>query len=336
LMFGLGLPAILDHYQETIGDQMLAKYQYILTMPASMADDSFRLENMLGQLFAGYSVKTSNPDAEEFSVTRLQYVIPERTEDVTVYGVNPGSDYVSLPDADGVFISSAFAEKFSLGAGDEITLTDPYGDETYTLTVTGTKTYYGAVAVFMSRSALNELLGDDEDAFSGYFSDTEITDISKEYVGSVIDLDAMLKVSRQLDVSMGSMMYLVDGFAVAIFIILMYLISKLVIEKSALAISLNRILGYRSGEIGRLYILATSLVTAICLVVCLPLAEIMLKALYFKLLLTSMAGWLPFYLPASLYVKMVVLGAVSYGIVALIELRRIRKIPMQEALKNAE
>ena len=65
--------------------------------------------------------------------------------------------------------------------------------------------------LFMSREKLNEMLDYDKDFFCGYMSDTEITDINPDYIGQVIDLEALTKVSRQLDVSMGSMMYLVDA-----------------------------------------------------------------------------------------------------------------------------
>ena len=37
-----------------------------------------------------------------------------------------------------------------------------------------------------------------------------------------------------------------------------------------------------------------------------------------------------------IYVKMFGAGFVTYAIVALLEYRRIRKVPMSEALKNAE
>ena len=96
----------------------------------------------------------------------------------------------------------------------------------------------------------------DKDYFSGYFSNTEITDIDSRYIGSVIDLEALTKISRQLDVSMGSMMLLVDGFAIVIFMVLIYLLSKIIIEKNAQSISMVKILGYSDGEISRLYIIS--------------------------------------------------------------------------------
>ena len=51
------------------------------------------------------------------------------------------------------------------------------------------------------------------------------------YKRQVVDLDALTKISRQLDVSMGSMMGMVNGFAIVIYMVLIYLLSKIIIEK---------------------------------------------------------------------------------------------------------
>ena len=49
-----------------------------------------------------------------------------------------------------------------------------------------------------------------------------------------------------------------------------------------------------------------------------------------------MSGWLIIWLDPVVYFRMFALGAVTYAVVAAIEYRRIRKIPMDEALKNVE
>ena len=38
----------------------------------------------------------------------------------------------------------------------------------------------------------------------------------------------------------------------------------------------------------------------------------------------------------NLYVKMLAIGLAAYAAVAVLELRRIRRVPMDEALKNVE
>ena len=57
----------------------------------------------------------------------------------------------------------------------------------------------------------------------------------------------------------------------------------------------------------------------------------------FKAMLRQMmSGWLVIWLDPSVYFKMFAMGVVTYAVVAFIEYRRIRKIPMDEALKNVE
>ena len=188
----------------------------------------------------------------------------------------------------------------------------------------------------MKKEKLNDTFDLGDDYFSGYFSNTEITDIKSNYIGSVINLDALTKISRQLDVSMGSMMMLVNGFAVIIFMILIYLLSKIIIEKNAQSISMTKILGYTNGEISRLYILSTSVMVVICLLVSLPLETVIMKFVYREMMLQSLSGWITMWIDPLIYVQMFVIGIVTYAVIAVLEYGKIRKVPMGEALKNVE
>lgn len=59
---------------------------------------------------------------------------------------------------------------------------------------------------------LNDVFDLGKDMYGGYFSSSEITDIDDKYIGSVIDLDALTKMTRQMKISMGGMMWLVSFF----------------------------------------------------------------------------------------------------------------------------
>ena len=338
LLFGLGLPVVLDHYKATIGDNMLANYQYLLQMPVGAVDENHKLESMLNMMMFSRSVETDNPDAEKFSAYSLKMQQnATRTEEVLLYGIEPDSQYIHLDlQPKDVYISSAYADKYLLQPGDTITLKETYEDKSYNLTVTGIYDYEGALDVFMSREALNDMFDLGSDYFCGYFSNSEITDIDYKYIGSLIDIDDLTRISRQLDQSMGSMMYLIDGFAVLIFVVLMYLLSKIIIEKNAQSISMNKILGYTNSEISRLYIISTFIVVAVSILISMPLVYEGLVYIFRWMLINSMSGWIPIYLGKSIYVKMFIMGVVSYGVVALLEYRRIQKIPMDTALKNVE
>lgn len=338
LLFGLGLPVVLDHYKAIIGNNMLANYQYLLQMPVGAVDEDHKLESMLNMMMFSRSVETDNPDAEKFSAYSLKMQQnATRTEEVLLYGIEPDSQYIHLDlQPKDVYISSAYADKYLLQPGDTITLKETYEDKSYNLTVTGIYDYEGALDVFMSREALNDMFDLGSDYFCGYFSNSAITDIDSKYIGSLIDIDDLTRISRQLDQSMGSMMYLIDGFAVLIFVVLMYLLSKIIIEKNAQSISMNKILGYTNSEISRLYIISTFIVVAVSILISMPLVYEGLVYIFRWMLINSMSGWIPIYLGKSIYVKMFIMGVVSYGVVALLEYRRIQKIPMDTALKNAE
>lgn len=338
LFFGLLLPSTLNHYQQEIKSNMLAKYQYMLDVPVSAVtgDDS---ENVLELLQYYMGTKTLNDDAEAFSAYSLN-TLPSKykTDEVLLYGIKKNSKYIDVDfdDSDEVYISGAYAEKFQLEPGDKITLKEKYEKKKYTFTVKGIYNYSGALCVFMPQKQLNDTFNLGNYYFSGYFSNSKITDINKKYIGSVVDLEALTKVSRQLTVSMGGMMNLINGFAIGIFIVLIYLLSKIIIEKNAQSISMAKILGYTNGEIGKLYIWSTTIVVVICLLLSLPIEKAIMGVVFREMMLSSVSGWIALWIDPKIYLKMFFIGIGTYAVVSLLEYRRIRRIPMDEALKNAE
>ena len=252
-----------------------------------------------------------------------------------LYGVEPDSRYIKADLGKGVYVSAAYADKYQVEPGDKITLKEKYERKRYTFKVDEIYNYSGAVSVFMSRDKLNRTFDLGNDYYAGYFSNTKIRDIDEKYIGTVIDLEALTKVSRQLDVSMGNMMGLVNGFAIAIYMILIYLLSKIIIEKNAQSISMAKILGYTNHEINRLYITATTIVVVLSLMLTIPLANITIEEIC-KVAFARFSGWLPYYVPEITFVKMFAAGVIAYALVALFQIRKVKRIPMTDALKNVE
>ena len=336
LMFGLLLPSTLAHYQTEIQENMLANYQYMLQVPMGAMTGS-KLEELLNLLTFYAEVRTDNETAEKFSAYALNTLPGKyKSEEVLLYGVEKDSKYVTADLGDGVYISSAYADKFRIRPGDTITLKEKYEKDEYSFTVDGIYDYTAGLCIFMSRDKLNETFDLEDDYYSGYFSDTPITDIRKKYIGSVVDLDALTKISRQLDVSMGSMMEMVNGFAIMIYMVLIYLLSKIIIEKNAQSISMVKILGYTNWEISRLYILSTTIVVVICLLVSFPAERAVMEVLFREMMLSSISGWITMWVNPMIYVQMFGAGMVTYAVVALLEFCKIKKVPMDEALKNVE
>ena len=73
LFFGLLLPSVLEHYQEEIQENMLAKYQYILEVPTEAMSGS-KLESLLALMQYSNGTKTENKTAEKFSAYTLNTI----------------------------------------------------------------------------------------------------------------------------------------------------------------------------------------------------------------------------------------------------------------------
>ena len=131
-------------------------------------------------------------------------------------------------------------------------------------------------------------------------------------------------------------MYMVDGFSVIMFIVLIYLLSKLIIERNVQSISMAKILGYTDKEVAALYIVPTALTVVVSLLISYPILSYVMVGIFRVMLKQMMSGWMVIWLDPSVYVKMFLMGIITYAVVAVIEYGKIGKIPMSEALKNVE
>ena len=78
---------MLSHYQEEIQDNLLADYQYILSVPVSMAGGN-SLQTAVEMLAFAGGTQTDNPDAEKFSAYSLDTLAEKyKSEEVLLYGV---------------------------------------------------------------------------------------------------------------------------------------------------------------------------------------------------------------------------------------------------------
>ncbi len=316
LLFGLMMHPLLDHFQEETIENMIAEYQYVLKAP----------------------VETANDKAEKYCAATLKIDDKENEgEEITVFGIKEDSEYFShaLP-TDGVIISDGYAEKYKLKEGDKINLKALYTDDTYCFTISEICTYPSVLSVFMREEDFKDVFEKDEEYFTGYFSDEELGDIDEAYIATKITREDLTKVSRQLDRSMGEMFYLYDVFAVVMFILLVYLLTKLVVERNTVPISMTKILGYENREINKLYLTSTTVMVVISSVLGIIVARFIIGYLYFAMMKDFVSGWLVMWIKPGIYIEMFILSILCYAFVSIFQMRRIKKIPMDEALKNVE
>lgn len=91
LMFGLALPAVLDHYQSVLKDNLLSNYQYILQIPAEAMDEDKKLESLVQMMYVQSQLETDNEDVEKFSAYSLNTLGEQyKSEEVLLYGISAG------------------------------------------------------------------------------------------------------------------------------------------------------------------------------------------------------------------------------------------------------
>lgn len=317
LLFGIMLGPMLTHYQNEITDKLIAKHQYVLKALVDVDDNA----------------------AEKYCVKTLATIEGRlKSEDVLVYGVKDNSIYADINTAslkdNEVYITNGYADKFRIKKGDKITLKEKYDDNEYEFTVKDMYDYPSSFAIFMSDAAFKNVFDKSEDYYSGYFSDN-ILDIDEKYVATQITLDDLTKVSRQLDRSMGETFNLVKIFAVVLFAVLMFLLTKLIVEKNTTSISMVKILGYSNREISRLYVTSTTIVVVLSVALSIGLSVVIMNYL-FRVFMEEMSGWISCYYAPHIFPVMFILNITVYVVISFFMMAKIKKIPMDEALKTVE
>lgn len=310
LVFGMMFRPLMDHFKEDVVSSMIADYQYVLLAP----------------------VETSDAEAERYSMEELEY---DDWEKITVYGVQADSKYVPGVRKGEILLSDGFMEKYDIRVGDTITLDERYDNGSYTFTVGGSYHYPAALSVFLAEEDFNETFGRESDSFNGYFSNTKLTDLPPEAVATTITQSDLTIMADQLDDSLGYMFPIFCGFGFIIYVLMVYLLAKMIIDRNTRNISMLKIMGYTDGEARLLYNRATALVTALALLLAIPFTVLLIRIIYYAMM-KEYAGWLTFYVAPWVYPVSFAFGAVGFALVTLLLMRRVRRIPLSIALKTPE
>lgn len=315
-MFGATMLPIIEHHTDSVVESSFSEYQYGLKMP----------------------YVTSDENAESFCMTEL-IGTDERENELAIYGINQDSKYVTakkMPvNKNEVVVSTGVLNIMKLEIGDTLKVKEEYGDKEYEFVIVDSFKYPASLAVFMDIDNFNEIFDMPEGYFSGYFSNEKLADIPEEYIYNTITRDDLTNLSTQLNDSMGAMMPVMKYASVVIFLIVIYLLAKIVLEKNQLSIALSKILGYNNGEIGRIYIVSTAIAVVIALLISIPVSYFAIKVI-FQVVMVEFGVWAEVVIDPIYFGEMIAFAIAAFGIIGLSQMRRINKIPMEKALKGNE
>ena len=225
-------------------------------------------------------------------------------------------------------------QKCAINLDEARVFVDKYTGDEYDITFDETVGSTTTMSVYLTIDDFNRLLGNDEDYFSGYASNEPLA-LNSRYVATEITPEQMLGVAEQMQDSMGTIASSLLYAVVPLFLILIYLLTKTVIDRSARSISYMKVFGYHDREISKLYIRSITITVLVSLVVCLPIIVSIIDVLV-QIMMSRYSGNLEIWVAPQTYVVEVLIGAATYAAVAVLHMRRIRKVPLALAMKVQE
>lgn len=255
--------------------------------------------------------------------------------DVTLLGIHADNPYFDAEVEEGedrVLISSAMAQKYRIHEGDDVTLFDEENDRDYTFTVEGIVTYSAGFFAFMDIDSMCRLMGESDGYYNIVFADRAL-DMDSGLLASVLsksDVEKSSSVFVEQMKDMVTMLLVVSGL---MFVVVMYLMMKVVIDRSAISISLFKVFGYRKKEIGKLYLNGNFYVVAISALVGIPLSKAVMDSL-FPYMVANVACGINLAFSWQMYAAVFFSVLILYFMINRILMRRVNRILPTEALKK--
>lgn len=257
--------------------------------------------------------------------------------DVTVLGIDDDNPYFPIVTADKkneIVISSAAAQKFGVKVGEKLVLSDEVNERDYAFTVKDIVSFTSGVYVFLDRDIMQELFDQEDDYYNVVFADHAL-DIDNGRLYATVSKENVEESSQIFTDMMGPMVVMLVAISALIFMIVMYLMMKVMIDRSAFSISLMKVFGYRRREIRRLYLDGNFYVILLGALICVPLAKWSMDLVY-PYCIANVAIGMDLKFTPQIYIM--IYGGIwlCYMVINFLLVGRLNKLVPAEVLKNRE
>ena len=257
--------------------------------------------------------------------------------DVTVLGIDDDNPYFPIVTADKkneIVISSAAAQKFGVKVGDKLVLSDEVNERDYAFTVKNIVKFTSGVYVFLDRDVMQELFDQEDDYYNVVFADHAL-DIDNGRLYATVSKENVEESSQIFTDMMGPMVVMLVAISALIFMIVMYLMMKVMIDRSAFSISLMKVFGYRRREIRRLYLDGNFYVILLGALICVPLAKWSMDLVY-PYCIANVAIGMDLKFTPQIYIMIYGGILLCYMVINFLLVGRLNKLVPAEVLKNRE
>lgn len=258
--------------------------------------------------------------------------------DITVMGLTENNPFfdVNLSDSSSkVAISSSIAYKYGLDVGDTLTLKDDEADKIYAFEIASVAQYAPSFMVFMPYDKALELFDEPEDYFNVVFSDHALDVETGRLYATTTKTDVKKAAGIFSDIMQG-MILTIGGVSVLIFIVVMYLMMKVMIDRSSFNIALIKIFGYRNKEVKKMYLDGNFYIITIGALISIPLTKWIMDVAYEPAFVPNIACGIDKSFSFWMYLAIFAGILILYFIINHLLIRRIRKMVPAEVLKNRE
>ncbi len=233
-----------------------------------------------------------------------------------------------------ISISTSVASKYNLKVGEELILRDEVNEKFYGFTVKEIIPYSTGLCCFMDIDNMRELFDREEDYYNIVYSTKELD----------IDSGRLYSVSKKADVEKSASIFLtlmmpmfimMTVVSILIFLIVLYQMMKVMIDRSSFSISLMKIFGYKDKEIRKLYLDGNFLLIAVSSLILIPLSKLFMDSIY-PIFIANVACGIELTWPIWLYLAVYIGILVSYFMIQILLMRKIAKLTATEVLKDRE
>ncbi len=257
------------------------------------------------------------------------------TLDITVIGIDGDNPYYNVDVKKGksiVTASLSVAQRYGVAEGDKFILTDEAGDTDYAFTVDSISDYSAGLAVFMDIDSMRELFRQDDDYYNMVLSDKAL-DIDEGRIYSVTTKSDIERSSKIFSELMSGMVITLVGTSAVIFVVVMYLMMGVMIDRSSFGISLLKTFGYSKKDVKKLYLDGNAITIAISAIICLPLSKLVMDRIYPSFIPNVACGInlnFAWYLYPALFIAVMLI----YLLTSTLLVRKLNRITPAEVLKN--
>ncbi len=259
------------------------------------------------------------------------------TLDISLLGINKDNPYFNasvVDEKNKVVISSAVSRKLNLKVNDTLILTDDIEHIDYAFTVIDIIPYATDLSVFMDIDAMRSLFHEESDFYNVLFSDSPL-EIDEKRLYTKLTKEEIITASLVFTEMMLPMITTLLIASIFLFILVIFLMSKVMVDRSIMNISLLKLFGYNDKESRRLYLVGNIYLIGIATAILMPICKKIMDSVY-PLLVANVACSINLLIPWYYYV-LIYCGIIVVTLIIIeILYHRVKKIPANLILKHRD